>query len=155
MKPLPVPDSALLTGATRLLAARLKRDALFMAVLCLTIALLLTAIDPGGFAAKLVYSFSIGICCWLLTNGTRTVTLWLVDRARIARGLPAAAAGAIGLRAMLPLVLLSIIIGPPVGLWIADSITGYSSPSLLQFDSNATRLTLAITVIAPVLMSAS
>ena len=132
----------------RTLWRRLRRDAVFMLVLCLAIALLLTVIDRGSFFVKLVYSFSIGTCCWMLTNGVRSLTAWWMDKARISRGLPPAHAGQIGLRGMLPLVLLSVLVGPPVGIWIADTLTGNRSPSLLQFDSTATRYTLAITVIA-------
>ena len=141
-------DHAALRQARGAMLARLRRDGLFMAVMTLLIALLLTVIDRGSFGVKLIYSVSIGLCCWALASGIRIFTIWGADRARIARGLPLATANLIGLRGMLPLVLLSVLVGPPLGLWIADSITGLQSPSLLKLDSAATRFTLTITVIA-------
>jgi len=50
---------------------------------------------------------------------------------------------------VLPGALLAVLLGPPAGLWLADQITGYRSPSLLDFGTSA-RITLAITVVATI-----
>jgi sensor histidine kinase YesM len=68
------------------------------------------------------------------------------------RGDPAAAEGFdLHLRGMLPLIALGILFGPSAGMTIADTITGFRSPAIWQFDSPASRVTLTITVIASLL----
>ncbi len=149
-------DRSLASGAAAQPGARLRkrliRGLFFMTLLCLAIALLLSAIGRGRFAIQLVYSFSIGLCCWLITDAARLVVAWVVDTARIRRGDPAAAVGFdLHVCGMLPLVALGILVGPSAGLTIADAITGYRSPSIWQLDTNVARVTLTITVIASLL----
>ena len=131
---------------------RLRQHALrkfgFMVVLCMSIALLLAAIDGGRLPVKMVYSFAIGLCCVTLTDSGRLALAWLSDRIRQARGLPPSASMANGWAGVVPGVLLGMTLGPSLGMALADWLTGNRSPSLLQFDSGATRFTLAMSALA-------
>jgi len=142
------PATALATVWLRLRQHALRKLG-YMVVLCAAIGLLLVAIDGGRLSIKMVYSFTIGLCCISITDGGRLALAWLSDRRRQARGLAASAAGfATGWRGVMPGVLLGMTLGPLAGTALADWLTGNRSPSLLQFDSGATRFTLAISVIA-------
>jgi signal transduction histidine kinase len=142
------PQTAVAAGLQRL-RRRAGRTALFMVVLCLSIAALLSAFEFRAFGSKLVYSFAIGACCWVLTEGGRIGAAWAVDSVRRWRGQPLSDAGfASGWRGVVPGVLLCMVLGPPAGMWIADRITGNQSPSLFQWQSTNTRITMAMTVIA-------
>ncbi len=136
--------------ARRRLREEGPRTVLVLAVVSLSIASLLTALDGRGFWPKLVYALCIGIACTVLVDGTRVATAALSDALRRRRGLPTENNPAvIGWRGVLPGALLAVLLGPPAGMWLADQLTGYRSPSLLDFGTSA-RITLAITVIATV-----
>ncbi len=126
---------------------RFGRSLAFLAALCLAIAVLLTAMDGGGFRYKLVYSFAIGLSCWGMTDALRMSLAMLINRRRAAQGPPRQAPFMIGWRGMLPMLLLATLAGPPIGLAIGDAITGLRSPSLLQWDSPMTRMTMALALI--------
>ncbi|MBL8330840.1 MAG: histidine kinase [Rubrivivax sp.] len=51
---------------------------------------------------------------------------------------------------MLPLILLAALLGPGLGLTLGDAITGLRSPSLWSLDATASRVTLAISLLATV-----
>ena len=114
--------------------------------LCLGISLFLIAVAGGGFVIKLVYSLAIGAACTLIVNSTRLLVAWGNDRARASRGLPYTA-DISGWYGAIPGALLAMLVGPSIGLTLADWITGYPSPSLLQLDATSTRLTLALSVL--------
>ena len=147
IKPMPTftpPPVALLQR----LRAELPRTLLILGVLCLGIALLLTAIDGRGFWQKLVYSLAIGTCCTVLVDGTRVGVSWLTHATRRSRGLPLQnATQTSGWHGVLPGVVLAIVLGPPAGIWLGDLVTGNRSPSLLAF-GGAARVTLVITLLA-------
>ena len=141
-----------LAGAWQRLRHRSLRTLTVLSLLCLGIALILTAIDGRGFMAKLTYSLSIGAACVLVVDSVRLLMAWIADRLRIARGLPCTdTAATIGWRGVIPGALLSMVVGPPVGLWLGDRITGYTSPSLFSFGESSTRVTLALSVVATVI----
>ncbi len=145
----PAPPAATALGAA---AARWRRRATrtlaFMVVLCVAIALLLSAFDGGGLATKLVYSFAIGTSCLVVIDGTRLAGAALTDGLRRWRGLAPSASGyGSGWRGIGPALLLGTLIGPFVGIGVADRLTGNRSPSLFQLDSPGTRVTLALTVL--------
>jgi hypothetical protein len=120
--------------------------------ICLGIAGILTAIDGHGFGYKLLYSLCIGGICSSIVDLTRLAYAWLSDRLRQARGLPFDEdAGAVGWRGVIPGALLSMLLGPPMGLQLGDWLTGFQSPSVLNLDSNSTRITLAFSVVATVI----
>ncbi|MDP2008533.1 MAG: histidine kinase [Rubrivivax sp.] len=147
--PAPPPGSTA-AAARRRLRQEAPRTLLVLGLSCLAIALFLTALDGRGFWPKLVYSLCIGSACTVIVDGTRLALAWLTDATRRARGLPVQAAPeARGWRGVLPGALLAILLGPPAGLWLADQITGFQSPSLLSFGASA-RITLAVTVIATI-----
>jgi signal transduction histidine kinase len=133
----------------RILRARLVRALLFMSVLCTAIALLGTALNGGGFFGMLVYSFCIGMCCWAISDGVRLTSGALIDHARVRRGLqPQAHTVGVGWRAMLPLILVSTALGPPLGLALGDWLTGNRSPRIWSLDSPTSRFTLVVTLLA-------
>ena len=139
------------TQGTRALHS-LGRHALFMFLLCLSIAVLLTAIGGGGFGIKLVYSFSIGLCCWLLIDGGRQTIAGFSARRRGAMGLPPLPYGHhAGWRWMVPLMGTGIVLGPMAGTALADWLTGRNSPGLLSPGATGATVTLVISVIGSAL----
>ncbi len=147
-KPAP-PDSAAATAGRRL-RREAPRTLLVLGGSSLGIALFLTALDGRGFWPKLSYSLCIGSVCTVIVDGTRLTLAWLTDATRRARGLPLAGAlGADGWRGVLPGALLAVLLGPPAGLWLGDQVTGFQSPSVLNFGPSV-RVTLAVTVIATI-----
>jgi len=141
------PDTALAAAWARS-RRRFVRSLIFIVALCVAIALLLSAFNGGSLATKLVYSFSIGLSCWILVEGTRLLVSGLSDHMRRLRGWPAAAPAAhAGWRAVIPGIVLAVLLGPPLGLTIADHLTGNRSPSLLHFDDVNTRVTVLLTIL--------
>ena len=128
--------------------AQLRRSAVFMAVLCIAIALFLTVLEGRGLWPHLVYAFAIGLCCWTLTNGLRLLTHASVQRWRVSRGLAPLGGHIVGWKGTVPMLMVGMLLGPSLGLSIGDALTGERSPSLWQWDSPATRITLALTVLA-------
>ena len=132
--------------------ANLRRSALFMLVLCSGIALLLTTFSRSGFRSNLIYAFSIGLFCWLIIDGGRHAVAHVQERLRTERGLSAAAIhGFPGWPWMIAIVLLGMLLGPTLGMAMADLLTGNHSPSLLQLESPGARVTLVITVLASII----
>jgi signal transduction histidine kinase len=120
-------------------------------LICGAIALILAAIDGHGLGYKLLYSMCIGVVCMTIVDLSRLASAWLADRIRVARGLPfneSAAAG--GWRGVVPGVLLSMLFGPQLGLWLGDRFTGFTSPSMLDWNSPSTRITMAFSLVATV-----
>ncbi len=147
--PSAVPGQTATGAALARLCRRFSRTAGLVALLCLGIALLLTALDGGGFGTNIVYSGLIGAACLTVTELTRLAAAWLIDRLRAGRGLPPDASGfGNGWRGVVPAVILAVLLGPASGIWLADLITGRTSPSLLQFSSGSTRFTLTLSVLA-------
>ncbi len=149
-KPLQAPTSAV-GAARRRWRRRAGRSLLVLPAICLGIAAILTAIDGQGFGYKLLYALSIGMVCMGTVDLTRLAFAWLSDRIRGARGLPFVLDEAVlGWRGVIPGALLSMAVGPPLGLQLGDWITGLQTPSMLDLDSNNTRLTLALSVVATI-----
>ena len=128
------------------------RHLLVVGGLCLGIALLLTAMDGKGFGTKLVYSLIIGAVCLLIVDLTRLATAWAVDRRRTARReQDRDSPTVIGWLGAIPGALLAMVAGPPIGLWLADRLTGNRSASLLDLASSSTRVTLVVCLVATVI----
>ncbi len=148
--PLPAPTSAV-QAAQRRWRLRTRRSLLVLPAICLGIAAILTAIDGSGFGYKLLYSLCIGAVCMSTVDLTRLAFAWLSDRLRASRGLPFAEdAAATGWRGVIPGAILSMVVGPPLGMQLADWLTGFRSPSMLNLDSNSTRITLVFSVVATI-----
>jgi len=148
--PLPGSDAALQSALAP--RAKLWRHALFMALLCIGIAVLLAVIDGGGLPTKLIYSFSIGLCCWIIIDGGRHAATALYSRWRRRRGLPALPFTVfVGWRWIAPLMLVGMVAGPMLGTMIADSLTGLHSPGLFRPGSTGSALTLVVTVLGSAL----
>ena len=131
---------------------QLGRQAVFMVLLCFGIAVLLTTMDGGGLGIKLVYSFSIGLCCWLLIQGGRWTIANFSARRRAAMGLPSLPDGHYtGWRWMAPLMGAGIVLGPMGGTALADWLTGRVSPSLLNPGASGATLTLVLSVLGSAL----
>jgi signal transduction histidine kinase len=130
------------------LRRRLPATAAFMVILCLSIAVLLNTFDRQDLGSKLVYSFSIGLCCWLAHDATRLALAWTSDRLRAARGLAQGAAGhGSGWRAIAPAIVVCVLAGPTLGSAIADRITGHHSAALFDFGAGTSQVTLVLTLL--------
>jgi sensor histidine kinase YesM len=141
----PASPSGVLRHGARAVLRRLP----LMVALCFAIACLNWLIDRHWFGWKLVYSFSIGFCCWFIIDGTRLLTHWLMEKQRLARGLPSTGADTrLGWPVMLPAVLLAVVLGPTLGMAIADSFSGGESKAIWQWGSMQARITLVITLVA-------
>ena len=127
---------------------RLLYGLIFMAVLCSAIAILLSAIDGGrGLGGKFLYSFSIGLSCWLLIDVTRMSLAWGIESLRRRRGLPPVPnPWAIHWSGLLPIIAIGVLVGPSLGLSLGDAIGGGRSPSLWNLDSTASRVTLLLSL---------
>ncbi len=146
----PGAQSAVSATLERLRAGTL-RLLLVVGGICLGIAALLTSLDGGTFLVKLTYSVCIATVCVLVVDAVRLLTAWGLDRLRASRGVHVQdSAAAVGWRGAIPGALLSMVLGPPVGLWLGDALTGHTSPSLLQFGTTNTRVTLTLSVIATI-----
>jgi signal transduction histidine kinase len=146
----PAPTSAV-QAAQRRWRLRTRRSLLVLPAICLGIAAILTAIDGHGFGYKMLYSLCIGAICMTTVDLTRLAFAWLSDRIRSARSLPFVLdEAALGWRGVIPGAILSMVIGPPLGMQLGDWITGFHTPSMLNLDSNSTRITLAFSVVATV-----
>jgi Histidine kinase len=128
---------------------RFWRSLRFMLLLCSAITGLLT-VFYGGFYYKLIYSFSIGLSCWLIIDSPRQIFNWWAARRRARLKLPPPGLAGLdfGWRAMVPLLIVGTLAGPTIGLAIGDAITGGRSPRLWELSSTAARVTLAVTVVA-------
>ena len=130
---------------------RTRRTLLAVPLICACVAFILYAVDGHGFGYKLLYSLCIGTICLLIVDLSRIAAAWFSDRLRTARGLPYGdTESAAGWRGVAPGALLAILLGPAAGLWLADRITGFQSPSMYNLDNPSTRLTLAFSVVATV-----
>jgi LytS/YehU family sensor histidine kinase len=129
----------------------LLRGALFLCALCIGIAGLLAAMKGASFRVQLVYSFSIGLCCWFIIDVGRLSIAMLIDRLRSARGqalLPHA--GFPGWPWMIAMVLLGMLVGPVLGTTLADLVLGKTTPSVLQIGSSSAQVTMLLTVLASI-----
>ena len=140
----PAPSALSATAAS--MRRRLPRSVTLIAVLCSTIALVLTAMGSGT-VGNFVYSFAIGLSCWLVIDGSRLLIAAIVDRLRARRALAPAGAIHIGWVGTAVLILAAIVLGPTLGLWIGDALLGFDSPNILQLESTGTRVTLAMAVL--------
>ncbi len=131
------------------LLSRLARGLLFLAVLCTAIALFLTLVGGRPYVS-FVYSFSIGICCWVMIDVTRLlVSQWLRRRQRLSGvAPPGPQTFELGWAGMAPLIVAGAIFGPPLGLAIGDALTGRSSHSYWDLSAKGTQVTLAISLLA-------
>jgi signal transduction histidine kinase len=128
---------------------RAPTAALLLAAVCLTIALLFTLIGGGAFRYKLLYSCCIGLACVAINDGGSLLHAWLHDRWRAWRGLaPSAAGWDSGWAGVWPAAVSCVLLGPPLGQWIADAITGFNSPPIYDLASRNTQLTLFVSLLA-------
>jgi signal transduction histidine kinase len=145
------PPTALASTVQRLRRGAL-RHAMVVGGICLGIAALLRVLDGGSFGVKLVYSVCIALVCVAVVDAVRLFMAWLTDLQRARRGLVVQDSPSVaGWRGAIAGALLAMVLGPQLGLWLGDAITGYSSPNLLQFGSTSTRVTLILSVLATVI----
>jgi hypothetical protein len=149
--PPPQPRTALAACLGRL-RQRLGRTSLVMLLLCTSIALLLNAFDLHGLGTKLIYSFCIGGCCWLFNESGTLLQAAASDALRRWRGLAASPNGfERGWRGKIWPTLICVVLGPLVGMALADAITGFNSPGLWELNASNSRVTLVITVLGSVI----
>ncbi len=120
----------------------------FVALLCLGIAVLTTALDGRAFFTKLLYSCCIGASCTALIEATRLALAATLDQMRRLRGLgPSHSGFDSGWRGMMLAGPVAALLGPVLGLALADGITGYRSPSLLSLSQTSSRMTLVLALL--------
>ncbi len=147
---LPAPTSAVAAALQRW-HRRAGRSLLVLLLICLGVAAILTAIDGRGFGFKLLYACCIGAICMTIVDLTRLGYAGLSDRIRRARDLPFTDdPAATGWRGVIPGALLSIVLGPAMGMQLGDWLTGFQTPSMLNLGNTSTRITLAFSVVATV-----
>ena len=130
--------------------AKVWRHFLVVGGLCVGIALFLTALEGHSFFQKLVYSLSIGTACTLIVDSTRLAVAWGLNRLRARQGQPPLAHSG-GWASAIPGGLIALLLGPSLGMTLADWLTGNQSPSLYQWSSTNTRVTLALSVVGTVI----
>ncbi len=151
--PSPAPPTTALAAALRRWRGRLPRTLLVLLSVCLGIAALLTALEGRGFGVKLTYSLCIGIGCTLVNDLSWFAQAWARDRLRSLRRLPPSPGQFIGGWAgTVPSAALCVLLGPPLGQLAADTLFGFSSPSLLNLDSTSARVTLVISGLATLVL---
>ena len=132
-----------------------KRSVLVMLGVCVGIAVLLYLLEGGRFQYKLVYSLCIGSTCMLIYYAAYLLLAWLHDRLRAARGQGQDAGpfargwGGVGLA-----TATCVLLGPPLGQWLADAITGFNTPAVYDFTSKSARTTMVISLMATALLVA-
>jgi sensor histidine kinase YesM len=120
---------------------------------CTGIALLLTALDGGRFHVKLTYALCIGLACTAVNDLGWMAQAALYDRLRALRGLPPAAGPFQGGWAgVLPSAVLCLLLGPPLGQALADSLFGFRSTSMLDWQSTSTQVTLVLSALATLVL---
>ena len=116
---------------------------------CTTIAAVFTLTSTGWWGYKLLYSFCIGAICLSLYEGSSMLNAWLHDQWRQWRRLPASSATwQSGWAGVWPSTLLCVTLGPPLGQWLADAITGFDSDPIYNLASRSTQLTLLVSLLA-------
>jgi len=152
LAPAPLPGAATPAAATTafgtvwpLVRVRLRRTLVFVALLCLGIAVLTYALDGRNFHLKLLYSCCIGFSCTLIIEGGRLALAAAADAWRRLCGLAPTDGGfGSGWRGMLVVAPLAALAGPSLGLSLADLLSGGSSLSLFRLDNAGSRITLVL-----------
>ena len=131
----------------------LKRSVLVMLVVCVGIAVLLRVLDGGRIQYKLIYSLGIGSACMLIYYLTYWSTACLHDLVRATRGLgPHAGTFARGWGGVAVATAGSVLLGPSLGQWVADAITGFNTPGVFDLSSSNARITMLISLMATALL---
>ena len=131
--------------------AGFRRSAVCMLALCTGIAIMLTVMDDGGFKSKLIYSFSIGACCWLSIDGGRHAVAALMNRLQIAKGQAAyRRTGFPGWGWLIGIMLLGMSLGPILGTTLAEHLTGNGRLDLATHGAQGSQVTIVITILASV-----
>ncbi len=116
---------------------------------CTTIAAVFTLTSTGWWGYKLLYSFCIGAICLSVYESSSMLNAWLHDQWRQWRRLPASSvAWQSGWAGVWPSTLLCVTLGPPLGQWLADAITGFDSDPIYNLASRSTQLTLLVSLLA-------
>ena len=125
--------------------AEFRRSAVYMVALCCGIAVMLTVIDRGGFASKLLYSFCIGFFCWLIINGGRYAVASAQMRKCFALGQSETHHSTFpGWGWMSVLMIAGMGLGPILGTATADYLTGNGRLDLSTWGSRGSQITIVI-----------
>jgi hypothetical protein len=120
---------------------------------CVGIAVLLRVLDGGRIQYKLIYSLCIGSACMLIYYAAYLAMAWLHDRLRTSRSLgPDPGPFARGWGGVALATATSVVLGPPLGQWVADAITGFNTPGVFDFTSSNARITMLISLMATALL---
>ncbi len=123
-----------------------------LGLLCAAIALVVNGFRLQQIGVSAVYSYAIGLCCWGLTALVRLAMAAAQDRwDRLRRRKPNLRGWGSGWRGVIPGLAVGLLFGPSLGMTLGDLLTGYRSPSLLDFGAPSTRITLSISALATML----
>ena len=147
MPPLPEAYPSTLQATLARLRRRAGRSALLVAGIAGGIALLLGTMQGGSYGRKFVYSLAIGMTCWITHETMRIAWAALTDAWHRHRHQPTACTQ-IAWRGVWPALAVSVVVGPVLGTRLGDWLTGYRSPSLVDWQHGDSRTTLALTLIA-------
>jgi signal transduction histidine kinase len=150
----PTPGTALAAVKLRL-RQRIWRTMFTLFAVCLGIAVMLSLLDGGRLSYKLIYSLCIGSACMLVNDTSYLAQAWLHDRLRALRGMSATAGSfARGWAGILSSSLLCVVIGPPLGQWVADKLTGFNTPGVFDLSTTNARITMGVSLLATILLVA-
>ncbi len=153
MHPAVTAPTTALASAFQRWRQRLPRTALVLLAVCLAIAILLLALGGRRFIVQLTYSVFIGLSCTAINDLSWLAQAWGYDKLRSLRGLsPSPGPYVSGWTGVLPSAALSLLLGPPLGQHLADSVFGFSSPSLFNLDNNNARFTLVVSALATLVL---
>ncbi len=150
---MPAPAAATsATGALPVVWARARRHTLrglgFLAVVCVAITAVIYGFDPRFPLHKLAYSFAIGLSCMAVVDVGRLLLAALHDGWRRLRGLAPSDGGfGSGWRGLFFLLPVTVLAGPQLGSVLADWVLGMRTPSLLNWGSANTRVTLTLALV--------
>ena len=140
----PAPCTAV-QAVRRRMRQHLQRSVCVLLTVCVGIAVLLRVLDGGRIQYKLIYSLCIGSACMLIYYAAYLAMAWLHDRLRTSRSLgPDPGPFARGWGGVALATATSVVLGPPLGQWVADAITGFNTPGVFDFTSSNARITMLI-----------
>jgi hypothetical protein len=143
------PTASTARAATwRRLRQQAPRQLMVVSLLCIGIGLLLTAFRGRGLGVHLTYSFCIGFTCMAFTQALRLGFAAWSDTLRRLRRLPPATSGfESGWRGIVPATVGAMVPAMPIGLAIADALTGFNSGNVFSWRDPDSRVTMVMTLL--------
>ncbi len=147
-----LPPHSLPAAAPKSMGEQLLRSVSTTLVLCLCIAVLLTALSGGrGFGNNLIYSTAIGLSCWVHIDGGRSlVARWRESRRKPSQPSPLNELGWPGWPWMAAIVALGTLGGYTVGAAVGNALTGQHAPMIWQLNWRSSSGALVVSFAAAI-----